>query len=184
METISQFEMASERLRFRRLRADDFALVAPLLQDEQTMQAWGHGWSYDEVCDWIADTLRRYREDGCGCLAALDAQTGALIALAGPLGGQPDDPATLGLFYLVGHDHRRQGYGTECARASLRDAFTVHGATRVAAVIRLDDIPALGVAAKCGMRVVEQLVLPYRGKEVPHVRCAIDKAQWAAAQHA
>ena len=37
---IQQYEMESERLRFRRLRADDYALIAPILQDEQTMYAW------------------------------------------------------------------------------------------------------------------------------------------------
>ena len=53
--------MESERLRFRRLQADDYALIAPILQDEQTMYAWEHGFTYDEVCDWIADMLRRYQ---------------------------------------------------------------------------------------------------------------------------
>ena len=60
MEELQHYEMESERLRFRRLRADDYALIAPILQDEETMYAWEHGFTYDEVCDWIADMMRRY----------------------------------------------------------------------------------------------------------------------------
>ena len=37
MEEIQHYEIESDRLRFRRLRADDFGLVAPILQDVQTM---------------------------------------------------------------------------------------------------------------------------------------------------
>ena len=91
---IQHYEMESERLRFRRLRADDFSLVAPILQDEQTMYAWEHGFSYEEVVDWIADMLRRYHEDGCGYFAGLDRETGALIALAGPLVERLDSETT------------------------------------------------------------------------------------------
>ena len=102
MEELQHYEMESERLRFRRLRADDYALIAPILQDEETMYAWEHGFSYDEVCDWIADMMRRYREDGCGYFAALDKQTGELVALAGPLIEHLyADETAMGLGYIV-----------------------------------------------------------------------------------
>ena len=83
---IQQYEMESERLRFRRLRADDYALIAPILQDEQTMYAWEHGFTYDEVCDWIADMLRRYQQDGCGYFAALVGAVASHPALYDELG--------------------------------------------------------------------------------------------------
>ena len=95
MEEIQHYEIESDRLRFRRLRADDFGLVAPILQDVQTMYAWEHAFSYEEVCDWIADMLHRYREDGCGYFAALSRQTGALemcIRDSGWSGLHPDFP--------------------------------------------------------------------------------------------
>ena len=182
---IQHYEMESERLRFRRLRADDFSLVAPILQDAETMYAWEHGFSYEEVVDWIADMLRRYHEDGCGYFAGLDRESGSLVALAGPLVEHLDAETTaLGLGYIVRRDLWEQGYGVECARASLTFAFEKLDAPRVLALIRPDNIASLHVAAACGMKPIGQLTKQYRGKDLPHVVCAVERAAFFAAADA
>nr|WP_297275765.1 GNAT family N-acetyltransferase [uncultured Agathobaculum sp.] len=182
---IQHYEMESERLRFRRLRADDFSLVAPILQDAETMYAWEYGFSYEEVVDWIADMLRRYHEDGCGYFAGLDRESGSLVALAGPLVEHLDAETTaLGLGYIVRRDLWGQGYGVECARASLTFAFEKLDAPRVLALIRPDNIASLHVAAACGMKPIGQLTKQYRGKGLPHVVCAVERAAFFAAADA
>lgn len=182
---IQHYEMESERLRFRRLRADDFSLVAPILQDAETMYAWEHGFSYEEVVDWIADMLRRYHEDGCGYFAGLDRESGSLVALAGPLVEHLDAETTaLGLGYIVRRDLWGQGYGVECACASLTFAFEKLDAPRVLALIRPDNIASLHVAAACGMKPIGQLTKQYRGKDLPHVVCAVERAAFFAAADA
>ena len=182
---IQHYEMESERLRFRRLRADDFSLVAPILQDAETMYAWEHGFSYEEVVDWIADMLRRYHEDGCGYFAGLDRESGSLVALAGPLVEHLDAETTaLGLGYIVRRDLWGQGYGVECARASLTFAFEKLDAPRVLALIRPDNIASLHVAAACGMKPIGQLTKQHRGKDLPHVVCAVERAAFFAAADA
>lgn len=176
MEELQHYEMESERLCFRRLRADDYALISPILQDEQTMYAWEHGFTYDEVCDWIADMMRRYREDGCGYFAALDKLTGELVALAGPLVEHLyKDTTAIGIGYIVRRDLWRQGYGKECAEASIRYAFDTLGAERVIATIRPGNLASLHVAASCKMQVVGEIMKHYQGKAMPHLVCAIDK---------
>ena len=176
MEELQHYEMESERLCFRRLRADDYALISPILQDEQTMYAWEHGFTYDEVCDWIADMMRRYREDGCGYFAALDKRTGELVALAGPLVEHLyKDTTAIGIGYIVRRDLWRQGYGKECAEASIRYAFDKLGAERVIATIRPGNLASLHVAASCKMQVVGEIMKHYQGKAMPHLVCAIDK---------
>lgn len=178
---LQHYEMESERLRFRRLRADDFSLVAPILQDAETMYAWEHGFSYEEVVDWIADMLRRYHEDGCGYLAGLDRETGELIALAGPLTEHLDAETTaIGIGYIVRRDLWGQGYGTECARASLTFAFEKLGVPRALALIRPDNIASLHVAAACRMKPIGQITKQYRGKDLPHVVCAVERAAFFA----
>lgn len=173
---LQHYEMESTRLRFRRLRADDFALVAPILQDEETMYAWGHAFTYEEVVDWIADMLRRYREDGCGYFAGLDRETGELVALAGPLVEHLDESETaIGLGYIVRRSHWGQGYGTECARAAIDFAFDKLNTPRVLALIRPDNLPSLHTAAACGMQPVGQMVKHYQGKDLPHVICALER---------
>lgn len=178
---IQHYEMESARLRFRRLRADDFSLVAPILQDEQTMYAWEHGFSYEEVVDWIADMLRRYHEDGCGYFAGLDRETGELVALAGPLVEHLDAETTaLGIGYIVRRELWGQRYGVECARASLTFAFEKLNAPRVLALIRPDNIASLHVAAACGMKPIGQLTKHYQEKDLPHVVCALERTVFFA----
>lgn len=170
------YEMESAHLRFRRLRADDYSLVAPILRDEQTMYAWDHGFSYEEVIDWIADMLRRYREDNCGYFAGIDRETGELAALAGPLVEHLDTETTaIGLGYIVRRDLWGQGLGTECARASLAFAFDKLNAPRVLALIRPENIASLHVAATCGMQPVGQMTKRYQGKDLPHIVCMLER---------
>ncbi len=176
MQTSPIFEMQSNRLCFRRLRADDFSLVAPILQDAETMYAWEHGFSHDEVIDWIADMLRRYHEDGFGYFAALDRQTGELIALAGPLAEQLDDgQAALGLGCIVRRDLWQQGYGTECIQAMLRYAFERLNAAQVSALIRPNNTASLLLARKCGLKPIGQTVKHYHGSDMPHLILAIER---------
>lgn len=166
--------MESPRLRFRRLRATDYPLVAPILQDPQTMYAWGHGFSYNEVCDWIANMLQRYREEGYGYFAGIHRQTNELIALAGPLAEFVQEPEPIvGIGYIVRRDHWRQGYGTECGRAALEYAFYILNAPRVVALIQPNNIPSLHVAANLGMKPIAMIKKEYEGQEIPHVVCAI-----------
>lgn len=173
------YEMESPRLRFRRLRADDYSLVAPILQDAQTMYAWEHGFSYEEIIDWIADMLRRYREDECGYFAGLDRESGQLVALAGPLVEQIDEQTTaIGLGCIVRRDLWGQGLGTECARAALSFAFDKLQAPRVIALIRPENIASLHVAAACGMRPVGQKTKPHQNKPVQHIVCMLTRDAW------
>ena len=184
MKQKQHFEMQSERLAFRRLRADDYVRVAPILKDPQTMYAWEHGFSYEEICDWIADMLRRYQEDGCGYFAAFDKESRQLASLAGPLVEALPDGPEIGLGYIVRRDLWGQGLGTECARACLDYAFTRLDAPRVVAAIRVNNLPSLHVAAHCRMRPIGQFTKQYRGKALPHVLCAVTREVYQAPEPA
>ncbi len=171
------YETESPRLVYRRLRANDYALISRILQDEQTMYSWEHAFTYDEICEWLADNMHRYHTDGCGCWAALKRDTEDLIALTGPIMSVPAkgaDPCP-SLLYIVRRDQWLKGYGTECAQAVIDYAFDHMDAPRVSAVIRTSNIPALRVAATCGMRPVQQLKTTYLGKPVSMVLCILTK---------
>ena len=170
------YEMESNRLYFRKLRADDFSLVSPILQDEQNMYARKHAFSYDEVCDWIADMLHRYHQDGCGYYAAIDKESHELVGLAGLMAEHPTpDETTLTLGCLVRRSLWNQGFGTECARTVLLHAFDHLHAERVISVIHPNDLPSLHVAAKCKMQIDGQKTINCYGEDVPYVICAIDR---------
>ncbi|MDY3617513.1 GNAT family N-acetyltransferase [Agathobaculum sp.] len=166
---MEHYEFTSARLGFRRLRADDFRLVAPILQNEKTMYAWEHGFSYDEICDWIAGQVARYQTDGYGYLAGIDRKTGKLIALAGPLSERVGEKSYIGIGYIVARTHWGERYGVECAQAALYHAFTRLEADRVVALIRPENHASRRVAEACCMRLAGECVKYYRGKDMPHL---------------
>lgn len=168
-----EYIMRSPRLLYRLLQANDFSLIAPILQDAQTMYAWEHGFSYDEVCQWLAGQMQRYREDGCGYLAALDRKSLQLVALAGALREEVDGERHTGIGYIVDRRHWGQGFGVECAKASLGYAFTALQAPQVLALIRPENVHSVRVAEQCGMKRIGSHTKTYYGKEMPHAIYAI-----------
>lgn len=144
------------------------------------MYSWEHGFTYDEVCDWLAENVHRYHVDGCGCWAALERHADRLIGLAGLTLEAPTEGTERNgsLLYIVRRDHWGHGYGTECAQAVIAYAFERLHTPRVTALIRVDNLPALYVAAACHMRPVQQMFMPYLGKNVPMVLCALDRKDY------
>ncbi len=178
------YETETPRLVFRRLRATDVALIAPILQDEQTMRSWEHAFSYDELCDWLADNVHRYRTDGCGCWAAFKRDSNELVALAGPVMTIParDADPCPSLIYIVRRDLWVKGYGTECAKAVIDYSFSHLDAQRVSALVRTNNIPALRIAASCGLRPVEKVRKTLGENEVTYLLCILTREKYLEKQ--
>lgn len=181
MEQLQVYEMESKRLYFRKLRANDFSLVSPILQDEKNMYARKHAFSYDEVCDWIADMLRRYRQDGCGYYAAIDKASHVLVGLVGLMVEHPSaDETTIELGCLIRRALWNQGYGTECAQTLLAFAFDQLHAERVISIIHPNDLPSFHVAANCRMQIDSQKNIACQGRMVTYIVCSIDRQRLAS----
>ncbi len=82
------------------------------------------------------------------------------------------------LLYIVRRDRWLNGYGTECAQAVIDYSFKHMDAQRVSALIRTNNIPALRVAATCGMRPIEQVKKSYLGKEISMVLCILTRENY------
>ena len=172
-----KYEMESARMYFRRVQADDADTLAPILRDETTMQAFGRPLSYEETLDWLVDTLRRYQQDGCGWLLALDKPTGAPVALCGlTFEKTASGERILAAGCIVRHELRQIGVGTECIRTCLRYALG-HSAERVSAFVPVGNLAALHTAVSCGLQPVEKCTMPVFGKPLPHIRCEITLPQ-------
>ena len=75
--------LETERLALRRLEETDFDALAAILQDPQVMYAYEHGFSTEEVRQWLDRQLERYAEYGFGLWAVLDKTSGELIGQCG-----------------------------------------------------------------------------------------------------
>lgn len=171
MDNLLHYETVSDRMYFRRLRADDFPRVAPILQDAQVA---GHAFSFDEVCDRIVDVMCGYREGRCACLAAVDRQSEEFAALVNFLPEAGEENVSVAISCLVRRDLWGHGYGGECAEACTKYAFEQLGAARVTAAIPANQIAALHIAARCGMLPVNK---PEEGADIPVILCAAERSK-------
>ena len=159
----------SERLDFRQIAEDDFDALCAILQDERTMYAWEHGFTDEEVHEWIKKNIVRYETDGFSYFAARRRDTGELIGVMGPLMEEVEGSRHIGIGYILRRDCWHSGYAAEGAAACLQYAFEALHAEQVIAQIRPENTASRRVAERLGMTVIGQFVKTYRGKEMPHL---------------
>lgn len=56
--------LSSSRINFRKINRNDFNEIYEILGDEEIMYAWEHGFSQEEVKEWIEKNLLRYGNEG------------------------------------------------------------------------------------------------------------------------
>ena len=164
-----RYLMETNRLALRRLVPEDEPALCRFLGNPQVMYAWEHGFSPQEVRDWISRNLARYEKDGYGYFAAVEQKSGRMVGNIGLLREPIRGEERLCLGYLLDNRYWGMGYATEGAKACLDYAFKYLIAPEVLADIRPGNTPSRRVAERLGMRAVGEFVKVYRGKEMPHL---------------
>ena len=173
MQAFSE-DIITERLCLSRIRESDRKHIAPILQNKDVMYAWGHAFSGDEVDRWIANQLRRYREeDGLGLLAVRLRKDGSFIGQCGLTYQMVRDEKVIEAGYVFSDKAWHKGYATEAAKACKRYAFEVLKAEEVCSIIRDTNISSQKVALRNGMTKKDSLVKHYKGVDMPHYRFAV-----------
>ena len=75
--------LETERLRLRELEEADLEAMGRFLKDPEVMYAYEHGFTDEEVRQWLDRNLQRYAEDGHGLWAVIEKETSDLIGLCG-----------------------------------------------------------------------------------------------------
>jgi [ribosomal protein S5]-alanine N-acetyltransferase len=143
----------SARLRFRQLTAEDLDFVATMLGHPEVMRYYPKRYSREEAADWIGRQQVRYRRDGHGLWLVSMKETSEPVGQVGLAMQDVDGVREPEVVYLIHHPFWRTGLATEAARATRDWAFTALAKPRVISLIRPENIPSQGVAAKLGMRV-------------------------------
>lgn len=165
----------TQRLYLRKIRKNDKLAISRILQDEKVMYAWEHGFSDDEVIDWIEQNLMRYQRDGYSYWAVIEKNTGGLVGLCGLLSEKAGEENNIGVGYIFDKSFWHMGYAYESAFACVDYAFRVLGVDQVTAQIRPNNHSSIKVAEKLGMTVRSQFVKRYRGKDMVHLLYYIEK---------
>ena len=156
--------LETERLRLRRLTADDRTALCAMLQDA-------------EVDDWLRRQLDRYARYGFGLWAVLRKETGALIGQCGVTMQETGEGEVPEIGYLLRKDCWHRGYATEAAAACRDYAFETLGFDRVWSIIRENNLPSQRVARRLGMVPCGRMVKHYYGIDMPHILFSVRRGE-------
>lgn len=161
--------LETERLYLRELRQSDYDSLCKILQDEETMYAYGGAFDDNMAQDWLDRQLARYDEYGFGLWAVVLKETDEMIGQCG-LTMQPwQDRQVLEIGYLFQRAYWHNGYAAEAAQACKEYAFSRLNAEEVCSIIRDTNTASQRVALRNGMKKSDEIfVKHYRGEDMPH----------------
>lgn len=170
--------LITERLEFSLLAGSDQGALQELLGDPDIMYAWEHGFSSEEVQDWLSENLRRYASDGYSYWAVRLRSDGSLIGVMGILQERVAGEAYTGIGYIL---HKRcwgQGYASEGGEALCQYAFHNLELPLLTAQVRTNNLPSQRVAAGLGMLALREFKKLYCGQEMPHLLYCLERDTW------
>lgn len=169
-------DIRTPRLVFRPFMPADIPQVARLCADPQFQQfvPLPPGTPEQIAATWFEAAVNRWKNDGSGFCVLQEANTGALVGLAGLLVQPVENFFVLEVAYHLLPEHRGKGYAIEAASA-LRDfAFRNTGEQRLYSLIHVNNLPSQKVAFKNGM--VSSGTSNFKG--LPVFLYSIDRAKW------
>lgn len=160
--------LETERLYLREWERSDKKNLAGFLKDEKVMYAYEHGFSDEEVAEWLEWNLRSYAENGYGLWAIVKKQDGLVIGECGLTNQVVSNKKYLEVGYHLSRQNWHQGYGIEAAQACKIYAFEKLKATEVVSIVRDTNLASMNVAIRNGMVARERFIKHYQGIDMPH----------------
>ena len=161
--------LTTQRTILREMSLDDFKEIALILQDEETMTAYEHAFSDEEVKEWIIRQMKRYEAYGFGLWAMIEKESGKLIGQCGLTMQETPYGDKLEIGYLLNRAYWHKGFAAECAAACKEYAFQVLKAEEVTSIIRDNNLASQKVALRNGMEPTKTFVKHYHGIDMPHI---------------
>jgi ribosomal-protein-alanine N-acetyltransferase len=160
METTFKYSLEgqeSERLIFRKITQDDFAIWLTFCQDFDSLK---YIFSQEQLlivdpnvrCSiWFARVFNRYENGLGGMNALIDKNTNEFVGQCGLLIQTIDDQEELEIGYALMPDHRGKGYATEAAIKCKEFAFQNNFSESIISIIIPENIASIKVAQNNGM---------------------------------
>ncbi len=155
--------ITTPRLLLREMTDADFAPLAAILTDPETMKYYPQPYDEKGVQRWLDWSKDNYRKHGFGLWAVTLKSTGEFIGDCGitlqPIHGEwlPE------IGYHINKVHWRKGYASEAAAECIRLAFERFGFPAVYSYMNADNEPSWRTAMKNGMTQVDAYVDPHHG---------------------
>ena len=163
-------DICTQRLRLRRLTADDWKNLASMLQDENVMYAYEHAFSEDEVTQWLERQMVRYEKEDVLCLMAVDMNDeGTFRGQCGLTYQNVNGTIVPEIGYLLKKEFWHRGYASEAASAIRDYAFDCLHMDEVWSIIRENNFASQAVAIRLGMEPRCRIVKHYHGMDMVHI---------------
>lgn len=165
----------TERLKFRRLTADDFDLLYNFRLDPDVSKYLGGVPTREKIQKRLEWQVNNHATIGIGmCVMMYKPENDAVVGFSGiqPL----DVVGEIEVGYTIGKAHWGLGIGSEACRAWLDYGFNQHGLERIVAVCHPENYGSYHIMEKCGMKY-EKNVFAY---ESDCVMYAITKDEFNA----
>lgn len=169
--------LETKRLYLEELCEQDREDLCEILQDKETMKAYEHAFTDEEVDAWLNRQLERYQQDGFGLWAVRRKSDGIMVGQCGLSLQQAKDQTLLEIGYLFKRRFWHQGYATEAAIGCKHYAFDVLGSTYVCSIIRDTNIASQKVALRNGMHKTARFEKQYYGITMPHDIYIVEKEE-------
>ena len=75
--------LETDRLYLREMEQSDFDSLCKILKDPKAMYAYEHGFSDEEVQEWLDKQRKRYRDYGFGLWAVIEKSSNQMIGQCG-----------------------------------------------------------------------------------------------------
>ncbi len=161
--------LETERLLVRKLSHDDFNALLSIMGKPKVMYAWEHGFSEDDVHNWIEKQFSRYSKDGIGYFAVIQKESGQLIGQAGLIKTTMNGNEVVEIGYIFDNTCWHNGYATEVAKYLIGYAFSDLKLSVVYCSIRPENEASIRVAKRLGMETCGSHTVVYRGKQMLHI---------------
>lgn len=160
--------LETPRLTLRQLEETDLDALAAILRDPEVMYAYEHGFSQEEVRQWLDWQLELYAQYGFGLWAVIEKTSGELIGQCGVTMQDWEGREVPEIGYHLRLDKWHQGFAAEAAAACRDYAFRTLGFPEVYSIIRENNLPSQRVALRSGMSVRGSFVKHYYGMDMLH----------------
>jgi ribosomal-protein-alanine N-acetyltransferase len=147
-------EIATPRLRLRRLRSGDLDAFAAMNADEQVMEFFPRPWSFEESKIALERVEKEFTERGFGIYAVALQNTlefAGVVGLSIPSFEAHFTPCVEILWRLIPR-YWRNGFASEAANAVLNMAFQTLALQEVVAFAAIDNLKSFRVMEKIGMQ--------------------------------
>ena len=166
---MNEYVIETNRLFLRKIVKDDYSNICKILQNPIVMYAWEHGFSDEEVIEWIDKNLRRYEQDGFSYWAVIKKETNELIGFSGILKEKVEDKEYIGIGYIFDNCFWEKGFAFEASSACIGYAKEKLNLEKITAQIRPNNFLSIKLAEKLGMVPQKKFIKIYKGKEMLHI---------------